>query len=77
MDNKNIVVDSGFDSGDDNRLQNAMLENLEKSYKEKLALGHMDEAKHIQEDIEALRAHQTHDHKHDPFDTTPDDLDVE
>ena len=77
MNNKNIAVDSGFDSGDDNRLQNAMLENLEKSYKEKLALGHMDEAKQIQEDIEALRAHQTHDSERDPHDVTPDDLDVE
>ena len=69
-------VDSGFDAGDDNKLQKAMLENLEQTYAEQVASGHTEEAKNTKIDIDALKAHMDKDHTSDPLDKSPDDLDI-
>jgi hypothetical protein len=69
---KDISFDSGFKPGVDNKLQQAMLENLEKSHEEQLALGHTDEAASIEDDINALRLHVERDSTVDPFDKSPD-----
>ena len=76
MNNKERAYDSGFDPGDDNKLQKAMLENLEQTYKEQVDAGHEEAAQDVKKDIDALRAHMEGDHANDPNDTTPDDLDV-
>jgi hypothetical protein len=70
------AIDRGYDAGDDNKLQKAMLENLEQTYKEQVEAGHEEAAQDVKKDIDALRAHMENDHENDPNDTTPDDLDV-
>jgi hypothetical protein len=70
------TIDDGHDAGDDNALQRAMLDGLEKQHAEQLARGEDAQAAVTKEDIDALRAHMAHDAHHDPFDQTPDDLSV-
>jgi hypothetical protein len=72
---KELIIDDVHDAGDDNAIQTAMLENLEKHYQEELARGD-EHATVTKEDIDALKAHMHTDAMHDPMDTTPDDLSV-
>lgn len=78
MDNDKQLddVDSGFHHGDDNKIQRAMLENLEKRHAQLVEDGHTDEADSAKADIDALKIHMAEDHANDPHDKTPDDLSI-
>jgi hypothetical protein len=74
--NEGRSVDDGFDRGDDNKLQLAMLANLEKEYAEAVVQGDDEQAVDIKADIDALKAIMARDATNDPTDSTPDDLTV-
>jgi hypothetical protein len=79
MENEKQIddIDTGFHHGDDNKIQRAMLENLEKRHVQLVADGHTDEAESAKADIDALKIHMAEDHANDPYDKTPDDLSIE
>jgi hypothetical protein len=73
---KKLDIDDGFDKGDDNKLQSAMLVNLDKQYADAVAQGDEEQALGIKDDIDALKAVMARDAKHDPTDSDRDDLTV-
>jgi hypothetical protein len=65
-------IDDGFDAGDDNAVQRAMLANLEQEYQDQVAAGDADIAQDTLADITALKVQMAADEKADPNDEHPD-----